>query len=638
MLLTSVIWMVIFGARGQTQPADKWAQDIDILCRKIETYHPAPWTRISRTAFYQRADHIKQTLAGRSDQDVIVDIMRLVALLRDGHTQVWLNNQDAFNRCFPVRLEKFSDGVFVTAVDRTYSSCLGAQVTRMGSMSMDDAYRAISGAVPSDSDHSIARAVSNYLSNAEILKALKIVPTSERLPLEVRLPGGEKQTVVLESAEWEPSLKWAYAKNAAPTRNETIGIFDGRKEPLPRYLRHVWPERKTYWFELIPEDKILYFQFNEVGDSDDEPFSDFVTRLFRFYDEHTDEIERFVIDVRFNEGGNGYLLPPLVHEFIKRQAGLPRGKLLIIAGKDTFSAATNFIGQMLKETRAITVGDIAGGPLNWYSDVFKFVLPNTGLIVDISTMCWQEGHPTDSRGYYPPDVYLPMSAKDYFSGRDVVMEAIRDGQVTPLTDVLLNQGVGSFKAALEKTVAKYGPTEKWFPYISFDLTMFALYNLAPAGKIDEAFELSKLNTRLYPGEIRAWYAMAMCHQAKNQLPEALACFERIAETEPDHAEVKWNIDRLKALVNKVAVDAPALRRCVGRFGIRTITFENGDLHYQREGRDKVKLIPMTTTCFIMEGDDDNRVEILLQGDEAAGIRTRHYNGTSRFYPRTRDKE
>ena len=55
---------------------------------------------------------------------------------------------------------------------------------------------------------------------------------------------------------------------------------------------------------------MLYFQFNRMNDWKDEPFTDFTKRLFRAYDEHIEGIDKFIIDLRFNDGGNGYLLPP----------------------------------------------------------------------------------------------------------------------------------------------------------------------------------------------------------------------------------------------------------------------------------------------------------------------------------------
>ena len=55
---------------------------------------------------------------------------------------------------------------------------------------------------------------------------------------------------------------------------------------------------------------MLYFQYNAVDDWNKDPFEDFKSRLFKTFDENIKSIDKFVIDLRFNEGGNGYLINP----------------------------------------------------------------------------------------------------------------------------------------------------------------------------------------------------------------------------------------------------------------------------------------------------------------------------------------
>ncbi len=51
---------------------------------------------------------------------------------------------------------------------------------------------------------------------------------------------------------------------------------------MPGYLK----DRRTwYWFELLPDGKTVYFQFNNVSDDPAEPFERFVGRLAGFVDE-----------------------------------------------------------------------------------------------------------------------------------------------------------------------------------------------------------------------------------------------------------------------------------------------------------------------------------------------------------------
>ncbi|UCF05848.1 MAG: tetratricopeptide repeat protein [bacterium] len=390
-----------------------------------------------------------------------------------------------------------------------------------------------------------------------MLEALEIIDSRELLPLEVLLQNNSKKKVSVESAEWRTSFNLFYYRTRVPTHNETKSIFDDRLDTLPLYLSKFIPSRTPYWFKYMPDDKMLYFQYNNVTDWSKEPFRDFTERLFTAYDEHVSEIDKFVIDVRFNTGGNGYLLPPFVREFVLRRDSLTRGKLFIITGGHTFSAASNFIGQILKSTSAVTVGDIAAGPLNWCSDIITFALPNSNLMANISTMFWQEGHATDNRGYYPPDYYFPTTFKDYVSCSDPVLEAIQSDEATSLKDILFNEGVDEFIAEFQKREKVHGPAESWFPYTSFDLTLYTLVTLAPAGKMDEAWEISRLNTVLYPEDIRAWYSLAEMNANRGELTEALECYKKLLSIEPYVPEARSNYYNLRLLntFNNEGMDA-----------------------------------------------------------------------------------
>ena len=545
LILISISYFKCVNTSAQT--AAEWRQDIDILTAKIERYHPAPWARISRKTFMDRAEEIKANLRKWDRERIILEIMKLVAALRDGHTGILLDNQDSFNLWFPVRFEKFHDGLFITGADRENAGLLGARVLRMGKLDARSAYSRVGEIIAADSDHGIARLATNYLSNSVILKTLGIIDSQGFLPLEVLLQDGSEKKISVESAEWRMRFTLYYYKTQVPTNNEAKTIFDDKLDTLPLYLSRFIPSRVPYWFEYIPGDRMIYLQYNNVANWNKDPFKDFTERLFKTYDEHLSEIDKFVIDVRFNSGGNGYLLPPFIREFALRKDSLTRGKLYIITGGHTFSAASNFIGRMLKNTSAITVGDIAAGPLNWCSDTLTFALPNSNLMFNLSTMFWQEGHATDNRGYYPPDYYIPATFKDYFSCSDPVLQAIKDNEATSLKDILFDEGVDKFRAEFQRRKEAYGPAEVWFPYTSFDLVLYTLFNLNPAGKMDEAWEISRLNTVLYPEDMRAWYFLADMNANKGQLKEALECYEKLLSIEPHFPEARSDYHQLLLL-------------------------------------------------------------------------------------------
>jgi tetratricopeptide (TPR) repeat protein len=520
------------------QTADQWRQDIDTLVGLIERHHPKPWARISQKEFLKGVDDIKAKLPFWPPEKTTVELMRLAASLYDGHTGILLNGQARFNLWFPVRMERFYDGIFITVCDESHQELLGSRVLRLGRLEAPDGYKEVAAVTAKDSEASASPRTSNYLSNAVVLKALDIIEDQKELPLEVETAGKDQIKVALASGAWAMRNNWTWNLTAVPTRKKTVTIFDGRLNELPPYLSKMVPARIPYWFEHYPEKKILFLQLNAITNWDKDPFVDFTKRLFKSYDGNAGSIDKFVIDLRFNEGGNGYLLPPFLREFIVRRDSLPRGKLYIITGRRTFSAATNLIGQMLKHTNTVTVGDITPGPLNWCSDTLDFRLPNSGLFVQISSMFWMEGHAMDARGCYPPDYYLPETFKEFGSFTDRPLEAILSGAATPLKDILLDQGWTAFQAEFEGRKARYPDVTSWFPYTHFDLVMTAYFNLLPSRKTSDALELLKFNAALFPRALRSWYGLAEVAKSLDETDLAIDAYETLLKMEPQIADAR----------------------------------------------------------------------------------------------------
>lgn len=94
----------------------------------------------------------------------------------------------------------------------------------------------------------------------------------------------------------------------------------------------------------------------------------------------------------------------------------------------------------------------------------------------------------------------------------------------------------------------------------------------------------------------------------------------VKATDPDvKAETTWMRESLAAQRTPFPVDAAALPSYVGTYGPRRITLEAGVLWYQREGRQKVRLVPMAKDLFFAPDLDGFRIAFER---DAAGVVTR----------------
>ncbi len=94
-------------------------------------------------------------------------------------------------------------------------------------------------------------------------------------------------------------------------------------------------------------------------------------------------------------------------------------------------------------------------------------------------------------------------------------------------------------------------------------------------------------------------------------------FETLLKTTTDTLnlfELKWQYDILKSYNNPVTIDMETLQKYCGVYGERTFTLENGEFYYQRVGKPKFKLSPMTAN--IMKGSDFYKIEFIKGKDDS----------------------
>ena len=103
-----------------------------------------------------------------------------------------------------------------------------------------------------------------------------------------------------------------------------------------------------------------------------------------------------------------------------------RGKLFIVIGRRTFSAAQNAATLLERHTEAIFVGEPTGSSPNFIGEGVSFTLPYGNVFVSLSDLYWQSGWPRDRRKWIAPLLYTPPSFAAYRVNRDPAMEAILD--------------------------------------------------------------------------------------------------------------------------------------------------------------------------------------------------------------------
>jgi hypothetical protein len=387
-----------------------WTEDVLHLVEAMERMHPDLYFGVSREEFGAAVDGLLGRLAKLSDDEVAVEVMRLVALVarggRDGHTAAF---SSAFH-VLPLQLYAFDDGWFVVEADAPRADLVGARLVAVGGKPIEEVARAVAPLVTRDNDSNLREKLPFYLSMTEVLRALGFAGKDGSAALAFRARDGAQVEATLDGLPI----------------GQVLAAHGGPPHLLPERagLRGLRDRGRSWWMEVVPEPRALYVQYNAVraGDEEGELVGDFGARIARAFDEHG--LERVVLDLRSNGGGDNTTFGPLI-QALKGHAGIDReGALFALIGRTTFSAAGNFVTVLERDTHATLVGEPTGGAPNQYGDAKPVVLAHhPELQVFVSTRYHAFGGKGDARLTHEPKIAVPLRAADYFAGRDAALEA-----------------------------------------------------------------------------------------------------------------------------------------------------------------------------------------------------------------------
>ena len=185
-------------------------------------------------------------------------------------------------------------------------------------------------------------------------------------------------------------------------------------------------------------DNSLYVQINDNYNTANRHLEKYLDSVAM---EVTDvNLDRIILDIRFNPGGNNYHLPwPFIRFMNEKLVDDQKG--YIITGNTTFSAGiiTAAYAKYILGDKAVFIGEKVGDRLQFWADGgAKMTLPNSKISPRIWTAYsdWENGCDDLSKcfwityfdgvaaGKLPLNREIKLSIHDYIEGRDSVLEAI----------------------------------------------------------------------------------------------------------------------------------------------------------------------------------------------------------------------
>jgi len=410
-----------------TMSKEEWKDDLQFLVTSVAGTDPSPF---ATTSFQQQAGKLNDQIPGLNDEQITVKLVELMASLHDGHSNILPVQPATGFRMFPLQLYVFSDGTYITAAAPEYQKVVGLRLTKIGNINIEDVYEITTTLVGADNEWTTKDRIALFFLCPEVLHSKGIISNEEEATFSFANEGGETVTATLRPVSiytdfywyFKPLQRWKYQSRLSPS--------------TPLYLRQPW---NNYWFTYDSNARTLIFEFRQVEDKHDEGLVQFGKHLLAFANSHP--VDRFIIDLRQNGGGDNTLIQQFVEDLSRNVALNRRGTLFTLIGRHTFSAAVNFATLLENRTETIFVGEPTGAGPNHYGDPKRIVLPHSKVVVSVSSLRHEFGDPFDSRSFLAPDIPVALSHRDYFSGGDPVLEAALNYTAFPLAASPLSSGL-----------------------------------------------------------------------------------------------------------------------------------------------------------------------------------------------------
>jgi hypothetical protein len=403
---------------GEVKP-EKWQKDLRELERQLIERHVDPFHTVSREEFEAAVDDLEARIPELTQPEILVGFAQLVARIGDGHTSFYPGNQKKkWFHIYPIILWSFSDGMYVIATAPEHTDLFGKRLVAIDDTPIEEASRRVATTIGADNEMEHTYTVPFELRRPELLHVLGIAASADRA--DFHFEGGLRRT-------FQPWTVKAYRDLDYRTAN---GLYDGQAPPsarveflfaTPLVLEHL-QERKYYWWTWLADERTLFLQYNVCWDQKDRPtFADVTDELFRAMEERP--VERLVIDLRQNSGGEPKIAEPLIEGLARRYEFTDEGRLFVLVGRRTFSAALTNAAQLRSRAGARIVGEAPRGKPNSPSEGRDVDLKRTKIFFTVSTQFVERDPALGDAEFLPVDVEATLSFDQYRRAQDPVLEA-----------------------------------------------------------------------------------------------------------------------------------------------------------------------------------------------------------------------
>lgn len=395
-------------AFSQQMDPSKWDEDVAYLHRRIMKEF-GTFTPQVKNDFSAAIAALRPRLGQMKDHEIRIELMQIMSLLGDGHTEINVAHETSGFHRLPVLFYFFNNELYVTVAHEKYRDVLGSKVTRFGNLTTQEIFKKLTGLMSKDNDMEFLHTAPTYLALTEVLSFLGGSSSLTECTLTLEGRDGSVRDATLAGLSVDDYSKGPW-----------VNFFKANNIPVPQYLSN---PQKWYWYKYDAENKMMYFHFRRVNSQDrEQSINKFRKELFEEIDREKPEL--FVIDLRNNNGGNYHFGEPFAKAVADRPwLNLP-GKVWVVTGRATFSAASVTSIFFKQQTKATLIGEAGRAHPNKADNNEYLTLPNSKILVEYTTRVLRHWPELGDADRIPVDVEVPPQFEKYVNGIDPVLEYI----------------------------------------------------------------------------------------------------------------------------------------------------------------------------------------------------------------------
>jgi tetratricopeptide (TPR) repeat protein len=506
--------------------ATEWQEDLAFLSETIHAEYPFLFKKISAPAFDAAVSKLHAEIPKLQPHEIMVGLARLVASFKYGHTVLGYWEGKIPYRQVPLVLYQYDDGIYLQGVHRDYEALAGSRLTAIEGVPIDTVLSKMAPVVPAENDMFTKAYGIHYLTFPEFLHAQGIMPELKgELKLSLENNGQAFETTV----KAVPSERFPRQYGMVVPGADWVESRDLSQTPL--YLKDL---DKIYYYQYLPESKTVYVRHSQIQDDAQQNIPAFYAEVFEFIENN--EVDKLILDVRLNGGGNNYKNKPIVTGIIRSEKINQPGRFMVIIGRRTFSACQNLVNELHNYTHAVFVGEPTAENINFFGDNRPVTLPNSGINAYLSFAWWQDKPQWENAPWLVPQIATGMTFEQYRTNEDPALEAaLAFNDTTYVSDPMgyLTELFTRGEIEKVKTEALRMISDPTYAYFEFEKEFDAVAGkLLGDQRIDEAFFVAQMNAQYFPDSPGVWLRMGELYLQKENREGARTALEKTLELDP----------------------------------------------------------------------------------------------------------